>query len=100
MSRTGCSSYKNLNYWKKLEQVAWSETTDEFRRTECVVVRAIRMTTRRDRITWIASISKSYYGLIMLLLLESLRAVPWTVTAGEIVIEWGSGNVFLGSEGK
>ena len=66
MSRKGCSSYKNLNYWKKLEQVASLDTTDEFRRTECVVVRAIRMTTRRDRTTWIDTIAWSFYGLMML----------------------------------
>ena len=50
--------------------------TGEFGKTVGVIVRTIRMTTCRDRSPWIDLIAKNYYGLIMLLLLESLRLYP------------------------
>ena len=50
--------------------------TKMFKRALCLIVRAVRITTCRDRTTWIDLIAKNSYGLIMLLLLESLRRYP------------------------
>jgi len=51
LSQKEYSPYKNPNYWKIFEQVATSDTTDEFRKNAGVIVRAIRMTTCPARST-------------------------------------------------